>query len=313
MSVANNKWIKWQQVAGISVLCGLALVGCNRSDKTEDTETIETTEQSAVENNTVTPTINCGDPLVQDRLKTALKNELNQQGQAQAVDYGNAAEISLDNATVSSKINGIVINIQNATVAQDANSNGITTCQANVSMTLPSEDLYQASQVQAANNQSSLQSRLEQSNIRIDNNTLTDDVFTYLVAAQDGQVRVRITGQPALILVVSDVMASSVFKSTVDNERAQRAAKEAESRRKAEAAQNQKENQIESQPQKVTPLEPIRPVEPISPPTINQNNTQSSNTSGKQNAAPVTSTKPAAPVKDDSTEMVIVEDSSATY
>ncbi|WP_250162583.1 hypothetical protein [Psychrobacter sp. WY6] len=71
-------------------------------------------------------------------------------------------QISLASGAITNKTNGIVIDVQNAAVLQAANDNGMTTCQASVSMTLPSEDLYQASQVQAANNLPSLQSRLAQ-------------------------------------------------------------------------------------------------------------------------------------------------------
>ena len=56
------------------------------------------------------------------------------------------------NGVITNKTNGIMIDVQNAAVLQAASDNGMTTCQASVSMTLPSEDLYQASQVQAANN-----------------------------------------------------------------------------------------------------------------------------------------------------------------
>ena len=210
MSVANISLSKWHKVAGIGLVCGLALAGCDRSDKEDTTEQAELTEQETVDaENSVAPAISCDDPMVQDRLKSALKNTLNQQAQSLAANYPNDAEISLANGVVSEKTNGVVIDVQNAAILQQANENGMTTCQASVSMTLPSEDLYQASQVQAANNQPSLQSRLAQDNIRINNNMLVDDAFTYIVGTQGGQVRTRIAGQPALITVVADVMSNA--------------------------------------------------------------------------------------------------------
>ena len=225
MSVANISLSKWHKVAGIGIVCGLALAGCDRSEKEDTADTAEMTEQEPVATESaVAPAINCDDPMVQDRLKSALKNTLNQQAQALAANYANDAEISLESGVVTEKINGVVIDVQNAAILQKANDNGMTTCQASVSMTLPSEDLYQASQVQAANNQPSLQSRLAQDNIRINNNMLVDDAFTYVVGTQGGQVRTRIAGQPALITVVSDVMAGSVLKSAMDEERAERRA-----------------------------------------------------------------------------------------
>ncbi|HCT72947.1 MULTISPECIES: hypothetical protein [Psychrobacter] len=308
MSVANKNVSKWYKVAGIGLVCGLALAGCDRSEKDDDIETAEVTEQeSPVSENAAATAVSCDDPMVQDRLKSALKNTLNQQAQTLAANYANDAEISLASGAITNKTNGIVIDVQNAAVLQAANDNGMTTCQASVSMTLPSEDLYQASQVQAANNLPSLQSRLAQNNIRINNNMLVDDAFTYVVGTQGGQVRTRIAGQPALITVVADVMAGSVFKSAMD---AQRTQLNAERR----AAQNDdSQSEPVRQPRTVTPVEPIRPTQPATPPTIN--NPSSSNTDSSASATPETKA-PATPKsvpKDESIDMVIIEDDSATY
>ena len=311
MSVANKNVSKWYKVAGIGMVCGLALAGCDRSEKEDTTETAELTEQeSASTENTAATAVSCDDPMVQDRLKTALKNTLNQQAQTLAANYANDAEISLASGAITNKTNGIVIDVQNAAVLQAANDNGMTTCQASVSMTLPSEDLYQASQIQAANNLPSLQSRLAQNNIRINNNMLVDDAFTYVVGTQGGQVRTRIAGQPALITVVADVMAGSVFKSAMDEQRAQRSTER-------RAAQNDDSQSAPvRQPQVVKPVEPIRPTQPATPPTINNpssSNTDSSASATPEVKTPVTPAVPKSVPKDESIDMVIIEDDSATY
>ena len=311
MSVANKNVSKWYKVAGIGMVCGLALAGCDRSEKEDSTEAAELTEQeSASTENTAATAVSCDDPMVQDRLKTALKNTLNQQAQTLAANYANDAEISLASGAITNKTNGIVIDVQNAAVLQAANDNGMTTCQASVSMTLPSEDLYQASQIQAANNLPSLQSRLAQNNIRINNNMLVDDAFTYVVGTQGGQVRTRIAGQPALITVVADVMAGSVFKSAMDEQRAQRSTER-------RAAQNDDSQSAPvRQPQVVKPVEPIRPTQPATPPTINNpssSNTDSSASATPEVKTPVTSAVPKSVPKDESIDMVIIEDDSATY
>ncbi len=317
MSVANKSLSKWYKVAGIGIACSLVLTGCNRSEKEETTETAELTEETAASENAAATAVSCDDPMVQDRLKSALKNTLNQQAKTLAASYANDAEIGLNSGVVTEKTNGIVIDVQNAAVLQATNDNGMTTCQASVSMTLPSEDLYQASQLQAANNQPSLQSRLANDNIRINNNMLVDDAFTYVVGTQGGQVRTRIAGQPALLTVVSEVVAGSAFQSALEEQRAQRAAQEAERRR--QAAQNNSENQTR-QPRQVTPVTPVRPTEPATPPTVNQNSSQnSSNQNNKQAAATPSTSAPAAPAtpksvpKDESIEMVIIEDKDSTY
>ena len=321
MSVVNKSLSKWYKVAGIGFACSLALAGCDRSEKEDTTETAELTEETAVSENAAATAVSCDDPMVQDRLKSTLKNTLNQQGQTLAASYANDAEIGLNSGVVTAKTDGIVIDVQNAAVLQAANANGMTTCQASVSMTLPSEDLYQASQLQAANNQPSLQSRLANDNIRINNNMLVDDAFTYVVGTQGGQVRTRIAGQPALITVVSEVVASSVFQSALEEQRAQRASEQAERRR--QAAQNNSDSQPR-QPRQVTPVAPARPIEPATPPTVKQNNqsssSQSSDTqSSNQAAATPNASAPATPAipksvpKDESIDMVIIEDKEATY
>lgn len=303
MSVANKSLSKWQKVAGIGMVCGLVLTGCDRSEKEDTTETAELTEQNSVSTeNTAATAVSCDDPMVQDRLKSALRNTLNQQAQSLAANYANEAEIDLNSGSITDKINGIVIDVQNAAVLQNANTNGVTTCQASVGMTLPSEDLYQASQVQAANNQPSLQSRLAQNNIRINNNMLVDDAFTYVVGIQGGQVLTRIAGQPALITVVADVMAGSVYQSAMDEERAKRAAE-----RRA-SAQNNSQPAPVRQPRTVTPVEPVRPATPA----VNDNQ-GSSNESNVVTPDPTTPSVPKVVPKDESIDMVIIEDESATY
>ena len=329
MSVANKSLSKWYKVAGIGIACSLVLTGCNRSEKEETTETAELTEETATNENAAATAVSCDDPMVQDRLKSALKNTLNQQAQTLAASYANDAEIALSSGVVTGKTNGIVIDVQNAAVLQATNDNGMTTCQASVSMTLPSEDLYQASQLQAANNQPSLQSRLANDNIRINNNMLVDDAFTYVVGTQGGQVRTRIAGQPALITVVSEVVAGSVFQSALEEQRAQRAAQQAERRR--QAAQNNNDSQPR-QPRQVTPVTPVRPTQPATPPTVKQSNqdsssqsnsSQSSNSQNSQSSnqaaatpstsAPATPATPKSVPKDESIDMVIIEDKNATY
>ncbi|WP_250162584.1 hypothetical protein [Psychrobacter sp. WY6] len=95
MSVANKNVSKWYKVAGIGMVCGLALAGCDRSEKEDTTETAELTEQeSASTENTAATAVSCDDPMVQDRLKTALKNTLNQQAQTLAANYANDADQS---------------------------------------------------------------------------------------------------------------------------------------------------------------------------------------------------------------------------
>lgn len=323
MSTVNNRGIKWQQMAGIGLVCSLALIGCNRADKEDSTESVEAIdEQQAVDNNAVAPLMSCDDPLVQDRVKNALKNTLNQQAQSLAVNYANDTQMSIGSTDIDDKIGSILIDVQNAAILQESNSNGITTCQASVSMTLASEDMYKASQMHTAINKPSLQTRLAQGNIRINNNMLIDDAFSYVVGTQGGQVQARIAGQPVLIAVVADVVAGSAFQSVRDQRAADRQAQGAIQRR--ENAQRSNEEQAVRQPRAVTPVEPTAPIRQAAPPTVSQSSTP--NTANASSSAPSvasnTASVPTVPTKpevpkivpsDKSIDMIIIEEDGSTY
>lgn len=317
MSVVKKKGMNWQQVAGIGLVCSLAVTGCSRSDDDESANTNEViAEAQSVNEVDVAPAMSCDDPLVQERLRTALKNTLNQQAQTLANNYANAAEVTISSSMVNDKIGNILIDVQNAALLQEGNANGMTICQASVSMTLPSEDLYQASLIDSANNKSSLQSRLANDNIRINNNMLVDDAFSYVIGTQNGLVQARIAGQPALISIVADVMAASSLKTLMDEQQAIRRAEAAAARRAAEP--KPAENQNIRQPRTVTPVAPIRPATPPTPPTsptINNSNEGNITAAAPSNEAkaPVAPAEPKVVPKDDSIDMVIVEDDSATY
>lgn len=313
MSVVKNKWVRWQQVAGVGLICSLAVAGCSRSDNDNVEANEAATEQQTVNEADIAPAMSCDDPLVQDRLRTALRNTLTQQSQTVARNYANTAEVSIDSSIIDEKVGNILIDVQNVALLQEANATGMTTCQASVSMTLPSEDLYQASLVDSSNNKPSLQSRLASDNIRINNNMLVDDAFSYVIGTQNGLVQARIAGQPALINIVADVMAGSSLKAVMDQQQAMRRAEAAAERRAAIASREESQTR---QPRAVTPVEPIRQATPATPPTINQSNTdnnQASSSATNNSQAAVTPSVPKVAPKDDTIDMVIVEDDSATY
>lgn len=346
MSAAISRGMKWQQIIAISIVCGFAVTGCDRSDK--DDEVVEV-DESEIDNSAVAPAVACDDPLVEDRLKRAIRSSLQQQAQSIAANYANNAGVSLNGGAISTKLNGIMIDITDTSISQGSNVNGMTTCQASVSATLKSEDLYQASQIYAANNMPSLQTRTGRANLGVSNNSLIDNNFSYMVGAKSGKVQVRINGQPELIAIVADVAVGSVLKTAIDNKRAQQSIR-------IEPTQTYDDNQANPQPQTVTPLESTRPAEapkPVQPPTIRQNsnvtgnqntnlrnngassvqgnntqsnsansvqgnNTQSSGASsikGNSNlgTSPVVNNKPAATANDGGSDMVIIEDNNATY
>lgn len=314
MSAVNRQWKKWQQLAGITVVCGLAVAGCNRSeDKPEETAE----EAPVVVEEPQAPLIECNDPMIEDRLKSALENGLNQEAQRILADYADRADISVDSNALSTKSNRVMIDINNANMLQDASDSTMTTCQASISMTLSSEDLYQASTLGAANNLPNLPSRLASQNIRINNNMLIDDAFTYVVGMQGGQLQMRIAGRPAIINSVADVLASAVVKERIDELNAERRAAEAERRNQRRA------NEVQQAP--TTPrVEPLQPAEPTPAPepsstnsgsSSNNSSASSANSSNTSSATNNNGNKPALSQvpTDKQTEMVITYDNEATY
>lgn len=328
----KHKQSGWLALAGVGLISTLALTGCDRSEKeTADTTTAQESEPVATDVQTQSvPVVACDDPMVLDRLKLVLQSTLNQKVQGFAGSYANQADITVDSGEVSGRVRNVLIDIQNPSVLQSTTSSGMTTCQASVSMTLPSQDLYQANQVYAAAGRPSLQDRLAEQNIRLNNNMLVDDGFSYVVGQQDGSVKTRIAGQPVILELISDVMASALVQSSIDARRAainaQRA--QAQQERRAQQARNTapEESRIR-QPRPVEPTAPTRPAAPATPtprpaapapqtnaieenkpaaPSAPQANSSSSNidTSGNKNLKVPT---------DDSIDMVIIEDESATY
>lgn len=318
MSTVNHQWKKWQQLAGITVMCGLAVAGCNRSeDKPEETAE----EAPVVVEEPQAPLIECNDPMIEDRLKSALENGLNQQAQRVLADYADRADISVDSNALSTKSNRVMIDINHATMLSDASDSNTTTCRASVSMTLSSEDLYQASTFGAANNLPNLPNRLAEQNISINNNMLIDDAFTYVVGMQSGQLQMRIAGRPVIVNSVADILASAVVKERIDELNAERQAAEATRRNERRADQVQQT----PTPPRVEPLEPIEPTPAPEPSSTNSGSSSNNSSASSANSSASNSNansannnngnKPALSQvpTDKQTEMVITYDNEATY
>jgi hypothetical protein len=112
-------------------------------------------------------------------------------------------------------------------------------------------------------------------------------------------------------------MAGSSLKTVLDEQAANQRAEAAAERRAA--ASNRQENQTIRQPRTVTPVEPIRraePPTPPAPPSINQSgsaNEESTAAAITNDDNPVESALPKAVPEDESIDMIIIEDDSATY
>lgn len=310
----------WLALVTVGVISALTITGCDRSKKDESTE--ETTTKVTTETEVVTksvPAVDCDDPMVQDRLKLMLQTTLNQKAQSLAASYATQANIAVDSRVLGSNINDVLIDIQNPTVLEATNATGATTCQASVSMTLPSQDLYQANQVYASAGRTSIQDRMAEQNIRLNNNMLVDDSFSYVVGTQGGELKIRIAGQPAILDLVSDVVAGSLVQTTLNTRRAQIAEQKArvqQERRQEQANRRVREEPRIRQPQSVKPVAPTQATKPATPET----NTSTSSSLAPSNSKPDSSApvpaetnKKATVPTDKSINMVIEEDPNATY
>lgn len=325
----------WLTLVSVGVISALAITGCDRS-KNEDSENNATQLDEKAKTEEITksvPAIACDDPLVQDRLKLMLQTTLNQKAQAMGNSYANQANVAIDGRVLASHVNDVLIDVQNPTVLEATNATGVTTCQASVSMTLPSQDLYQANQVYAAAGRASIQERMAEQNIRLNNNMLVDDGFSYVVGTQGGELKIRIAGQPAIMDVVSDVVAGSLVQSTLSDRRAQASQPKAETKqpsRQQQAAPRVKEEAKIRQPKPAQPAAPAKPAKPASiepkqapatkpqAPEKTQPATKPNDTAPANNAAPAApkpaeSNKNATAPTDKSIDMVIIEDPNATY
>ncbi|WP_201536286.1 hypothetical protein [Psychrobacter ciconiae] len=330
MGTAMQSKIIGAKALAVSLAVGLAAMGCSKTEKTE----VE--DAPVVDNSGVAPAIACQDPLVQDRLKNALKNSIYQRSQSLASSYGSEADVSLDLSLVRSKVNSTGISINNITMTQASTNNGINTCQAAVSIAPTSEDVFLANQLNTDNGHPTVQSQVAQDNLRMTNNSIIDDALTYIVGMQSGQVQVRVVGNPPLLTAVSDVIASAMLKSELDKQTSSLPPlTSSQETRPVVRAPKPVAPAQPSQPAKpAQPAKPVQPAKPAQPLSSSNNdsgsqsglsvqesssisaatdkNSKPSSSSESNNAnKPAAKPQPATP-KDDSIDMVIIEENS-TY
>lgn len=326
-------------IGAMTLVGTLTLSGCDRNQSKDDETAKESKTTQTTETEVVTkavPAVACDDPSVQDQLKLVLQATLNQRSQNYVGAYAKQADIQVAPRDVNGMIGNVLIDVQNPRVLQATNSSGMTTCQASVSMTLPSQDLYQASQVYAAAGRQDLTSKISGKNIRLNNNMLVDDNFSYVVGHQGDEVRARIAGEPAILDIVSDVMAGSLVQTAVETRRAQINAQKAQirqDRRAEQATRREPQAPRIRQPQSAQSVQPAAPAQPAKPaapsrssssPAPAATNESASNNAGANAstnapAAASGTTKPAATTTqklsvptDKSIDMVIVEE-EGTY
>lgn len=201
----------WQNHIRLGILlgtCSLAIIGCDRSEKAEQHDTQNT--QDASSSNTAS--LQCDDATAQEALINSITTTLQQQAQTLASSQN--PDFSTD--TLTNHLQNLIVEIQNPHSLQNASSSQDSmTCQASLVLTIPSENLYQANQMYLAHQQPNLQSRLSDTNIRLNGNMLVDGQFTYVINNQNNQTQAKIAGQPDILNIVSDIIANATLASTL--------------------------------------------------------------------------------------------------
>ena len=317
---------KWISAFSLSILCAVGISGCSKKDKEAET-TAET--DAAVETQTaaVETQIPCDDTATLNSLSRSIKGLVAQQARTQVSKYATQVGTDFDMSAVNNSTKDIIVDFGAPKSIEASNANGMQTCQASLSLTLPSENIYLANEVYNGLDGKSMQQTLAASNVRLNNNMLVDDAFTYVVGMQGGQAVAKVAGQPAIIKAVADIMAKSQLKemmatNTNNRNNAVHPAAPAtprppaeprvqddtatQSRRSADNAATRTNNRVEE----------LRNAETVRKPAANNAQAESAARAADENrialpTVPKVDEKLTVPT-DDSVEMVIVEE-NATY
>ncbi len=203
--------VRRSALLGVSFACALALVACDTTkdkDKTKEKEPqSESTKdqkkdgEGSVELEPVTDAkkICKNDGALSKSLKDAVKSNVSQQSKIFAAAHGQNANLALDMNSVAGRSDKILVDVKDIKVAPTGANNGMVTCQASISMTLPTADISSATKMYAANSQDSLEQRVTKTNMKLDNNMIVDDKFTFEVNPQSAIPEAKVVGQPSML------------------------------------------------------------------------------------------------------------------
>ncbi|WP_296402973.1 hypothetical protein [Psychrobacter sp.] len=300
-------------LVGVLLLCGLTAVGCSKKE-----ESTEKSEKTKVEVVTTAPVVQCDDQMALTQLTHSIQSSLGSQTQNLFNNYADSNGETLSLTDVKDSVGSVLVDIANPKVIQEANSKGMLTCSASLSLTLPNQDVTRADRVYKRVEDRSLDDLLRSEGIVLNNNMLVSDNFNYIVGMQGGQAVARLVGQPSILLAAADVIAKSQYQSVID-------------------ARTSAPNTIKVRPAPTLPAEPkqrsaprvrpepeqkqkapVRQSQPAEKPAESSDKAKSSKPSTVQKdsqavtAKPVEKDKPLTAAKDDNIDMVIVEE-EGTY
>ena len=330
MKLSFDRMSRPTSLVGVMLLCGLTAVGCSKKEEPTDNS-----DEANVEVVTTDPVVQCDDQVALTQLTQTVQSTLGSQSQKLFTSYAenNGESLSLNN--LNNAVGSVLIDVANPRVIQGANTQGMITCSASLSLTLPNQDVTRANRVYTQVEDRSLSDLLRSEGIVLNNNMLVSDNFNYVVGMQGGQSVARVVGQPAILLAASDIMAKSQYQAVIDARRSApdtnkprpapalpaeprqpsqpRVRPEPEQKQKAPIRQTQParsaEAQAEAQQKQATkPVEPAKP-QPAETPKPSKPVTEEANNTATK---PVEAPKKLSTPKDDSIEMVIIEE-DGTY
>lgn len=333
MKLSFDSVSRHKGLVSVALICGLTAVGCSKKndDKVDvdaDQQQINAEATESSESVSNVSNLQCDDQAISAQLTQAVQSAVNAQTQNLFTRFADRAGANLSFKNANEAVDSILVDVANPTVLQEANADGMVTCNASLSLTLPNKDVTRANQVYKTLEDGSLSDYLKAQNITLNNNMLVSNNFNYVVGMQNGQATARIVGTPAVITAAADIVARSQFKVALDASRSGPATSKprnepqipSEPRTRSEPKPRPEPEQNQRSPvQREKPAAPVKPVEPkvdkapepVAPakPTIEKPN----NTNSAEPKPSDAKSKPSYDVpQDDSIEMVIIEE-DGTY
>ena len=313
-------------LVGVMLLCGLTAVGCSKKEESTDKS-----DEAKVEVVTTDPVVQCDDQVALTQLTQTVQSTLGSQSQRLFNSYAESNGETLSLTNLKSAVGSVLIDVANPREIQGANAQGMITCSASLSLTLPNQDVSRANRVYTQVEDRSLADLLRSEGIILNNNMLVSDNFNYVVGMQGGQSVARVVGQPAILMAAADIISKSQYQAVIDARRSApdtnkprpapalpaeprqptqpRVRPEPEQKQKAPVRQTQPARSAEAQTQAqqkpaAKPAEPAKPQPAEMPKPSKPAAEEANNTAAKPVEAPNNLTTP----KDDSIEMVIIEE-----
>ena len=157
-------------LVGVMLLCGLTAVGCSKKEESTDKS-----DEAKVEVVTTDPVVQCDDQVALTQLTQTVQSTLGSQSQRLFNSYAESNGETLSLTNLKSAVGSVLIDVANPREIQGANAQGMITCSASLSLTLPNQDVSRANRVYTQVEDRSLADLLRSEGIILNNNMLVSD------------------------------------------------------------------------------------------------------------------------------------------